>query len=577
MAKFNFIKKIKKVRKKDQEEAALSGAGEQEQVPLGTQEQAKAPSETEDTEEQKPAVKKITGIIWEKAGDAVDAVDEMCEEAGELAEAGGSGIIEIGAAVINFYDKASAVAEWFVLKSLVISGRKLHDMRIKTAQYRRDIIKDACVLGVACVAMVGAFALATGYEYSYNGRVLGIVQEQSDVLDILDLASEELSQEYGSNIEIDPEEDITFRSVVSYGKEIDSQDDVLRRFTYMSEINAQASAITADGEVIAVVENEEIAQQVLEDVKNLFLSDSDDVEYEYIGFVEDVKIESYSTKLTDITSRSEAVSLISSGGQEAAEYTVVEGDSFYGICEKLGISASELTALNPWFTEDAMIHVGDTLVIERTVPLLTLETVEVTTFAETIPYETEYQDSSYYYEGEEVTSRGGQDGRARITARITRQNGEITAREDLSEEVIIEPVSEIILVGTKKVPPKIGTGTFIRPVNVPISSRYGWRWGRMHYGDDYATSTGTPIKASDGGRVTLAGWYYGYGYTVIINHGGGVQTLYGHCSALYVSAGESVFQGQTIAAVGNTGNSTGPHCHFEIIVNGVHVDPSLYV
>ena len=74
-------------------------------------------------------------------------------------------------------------------------------------------------------------------------------------------------------------------------------------------IRDRASAITADGEVIAVVENEEIAQQVLEDVKNLFLSDSDDVEYEYIGFVEDVKIESYSTKLTDITSRSEAVSL----------------------------------------------------------------------------------------------------------------------------------------------------------------------------------------------------------------------------------------------------------------------------
>ncbi len=568
MAKFNFIKKIKKVKKKENE-AAVSGLGDQEQVSSGVEEQK--PSQ------DKTAKRNIKEVIWDKAADAVDAVDEMCEEASELAEAGGHGIMDVGAGVINFYDKASAIGEWFVKKSLVIAGRKLHDIRLNSAQYSKYIIKDACVLGIACVAMVGAFAMATGYEYSYNGRVLGIVREQSDVLDILDLASEELSQEYGSNIEIDPDEDITFRSVVSYGKEIDSQDDVLRRFTYMSEINAQASAITADGNVIAIVENEQIAQQVLDDVKNLFLSDSDDVEYEYIGFVEDVKIEPYSTRLTNITSRSEAVDIISSGGQEAAEYTVVEGDSFYGICDKLGISSSELKALNPGFTEDAMIHVGDTLVIERTVPLLTLETVEITTFAESIPYETEYQDSSYYYEGEEVTSRSGQNGRARITARLTRHNGDIMSREDLSEEVIIEPVSEIILVGTKKVPPKIGTGTFIRPVNVPISSRYGWRWGRMHYGDDYATSSGTPIKASDGGTVSLAGWYYGYGYTVIINHGGGVQTLYGHCSALYVSAGERVFQGQTIAAVGNTGNSTGPHCHFEIIVNGNHVDPSLYV
>jgi murein DD-endopeptidase MepM/ murein hydrolase activator NlpD len=99
----------------------------------------------------------------------------------------------------------------------------------------------------------------------------------------------------------------------------------------------------------------------------------------------------------------------------------------------------------------------------------------------------------------------------------------------------------------------------------------------MHYGVDFSTSTGTPIKAADGGTVTLSGWYYGYGYTVIIDHGSGVKTLYGHCSALYVSVGEKVYQGQTIAAVGNTGNSTGPHCHFEIIINGTNVNPENYL
>ena len=99
----------------------------------------------------------------------------------------------------------------------------------------------------------------------------------------------------------------------------------------------------------------------------------------------------------------------------------------------------------------------------------------------------------------------------------------------------------------------------------------------MHDGIDLAASTGTPIKASDGGTVVHSGWYYGYGYTVIIDHGGGVKTLYGHNSANYVSVGEKVFQGQVIAAVGNTGNSTGPHCHFEIMMNGRNVNPSLYV
>ena len=566
MAKFNFIKKLRRNKKPVEPAASESGAAPE------------APAEAEAAKEPKaPLRKRAWEKTWQAGGDAVEAVDEICDEIGELAEDGWEGLINVGAAVVNFYDRASAIAEWFVLKTLVIAGRRLHEARVKSAKYKREIIKDSIVLGIACVAMVVGFAMATGYEYSYNGRVLGIVREQSDVLDILELASEELSQEYGSNIEIDPEGDIEFRTVVSYGKEVDTQDDVLRRLTYMSEINAQASAIKADGQIIAIVENEQIAQQVLDDIKNIFLSDSDDTEYEYIGFVEDVAIEPYSTKLTEISNRSEAVEKIRSGGQEASEYIVETGDSYYGICEKLGMSGEELNALNPGFTEDAMLHVGDVLIIERAVPLLTLETVEVTTFAEAIPYETEYQDSSYYYEGETVTSRNGQNGRASITARLTKHNGEVIAREDLSEEVIVEPVSEIILRGTRKVPPKIGTGTFIRPVNVPVYSRYGWRWGRMHYGDDYSAPTGTPIKASDGGTVTLAGWYYGYGLTVIINHGGGVQTLYGHCSSLYVSAGESVFQGQTIAAVGNTGNSTGPHCHFEIIVNGRHVDPSLYV
>lgn len=537
--------------------------------------------EKEPKPEKKPKEKKEPKFKKEKiidiAAEAVAAVDEICDEAGELAGAGGSGLINVGAAVVNFYDRMSAIAEWFIKKNLVIAGRRLHEMRLRSAHNKKDLIKDAVVLGVACVAMVVTFAMCTGYQYSYNGRPLGIVKEQSDVLDILDLASEELSQEYGSNIVIDPEHDISFKTVVSYGREVDTQDDVLRRFTYMSEINAQASAIVADGKTIVIVENEQIAQQVLEDVKSSFLSDSDDTEYEYIGFVEDVQIEPHSTRLTNIANRSEAVDLIKSGGEEASEYVIEEGDSFYGICDKTGLSTDELTSLNPDIDEDSMLHVGDVLVVEKTVPLLTLETVEVTTFAESVPYETEYQDSSYYYEGEEVVSREGENGRARITARITRQNGEMTDREDLSEEIIIEPVNKIILRGTKEMPPKKGTGTFIKPVNTSIYSRYGWRWGRRHTGDDYAAPTGTAIRASDGGTVVHAGWYYGYGYTVIINHGGGVKTLYGHCSKLYVSSGDRVFQGETIAAVGNTGNSTGPHCHFEIIINGSYVDPSLYV
>ena len=561
MAKLEFIRKIKK---KD--------------VP--SEETQKKNSE------QKPKEKKPTGEkgthpvfnkIWELAGDFIEAVDETISEMGEIGEAGAKGIITVGAAVINGYDKLAAVVEWYVLKVLVKAGRESHDISIKVIKNKREIIKNAVILGAGCIFLVGFFTWATVYEYSYNGRALGVVREKKDVLEILELASEELSQEYGSSIVIDPETDISFRPVVAYGKDVDTEDDVLRRLTYMGEINAQASAIIANGQTIAIVENDDVANKVLEDIKKIFVTDSDNTKYEYIGFVEDVKIEPISTKLANVTSRSAAVEKIRSGGQKASEYIVQSGDSIYGICDKLGLSLSELQEMNPNLGEDSLIHVGDSIKIQKEVPLLTIKTIEVSTFAESIPFETEYQNSSYYYEGESFVGREGTAGKASVTARLTKYNGEIVEREDLSKETLVEPVSKIILKGTKKVPPKKGTGTFIMPVNGSISSYFGYRWGRLHEGIDIPASTGSPIKASDGGTVVLSGWYYGYGYTVIIDHGGNLRTLYGHCSQLYVSVGESVFQGQTIAAVGNTGNSYGAHCHFEVHVGGTPVDPMGYL
>ena len=122
--------------------------------------------------------------------------------------------------------------------------------------------------------------------------------------------------------------------------------------------------------------------------------------------------------------------------------------------------------------------------------------------------------------------------------------------------------------------------SLIKPVNGTLSSRFGAnsriRSG-AHTGLDIATSSGTPIKAAASGTVTFAGWKGSYGNLLVITHSNGVQTYYGHCSKLYVSAGQKVSQGQNVAAVGSTGNSTGPHLHFEIRVNGVACNPQKYV
>lgn len=120
--------------------------------------------------------------------------------------------------------------------------------------------------------------------------------------------------------------------------------------------------------------------------------------------------------------------------------------------------------------------------------------------------------------------------------------------------------------------------TLIRPIEGTISSRYGMRASGRHTGLDIAGSIGTPIKAAASGTVTKVNYSnVSYGNCVMISHGNGIETLYAHCSELYVTVGQSVAQGETIATRGSTGNSTGPHLHFEVRVNGKTVNPQNYV
>lgn len=131
--------------------------------------------------------------------------------------------------------------------------------------------------------------------------------------------------------------------------------------------------------------------------------------------------------------------------------------------------------------------------------------------------------------------------------------------------------------------PVRGTGQMVFPVNASITSNFGTRvhpilgYRRFHAGIDFGAASGSPIWAADAGVVIFAGWYGGYGRAVIINHGGGITTLYGHTSQVYVSEGQTVGQGQAIAAVGSTGLSTGPHLHFEVRQQGNPVNPMGYL
>jgi len=122
-----------------------------------------------------------------------------------------------------------------------------------------------------------------------------------------------------------------------------------------------------------------------------------------------------------------------------------------------------------------------------------------------------------------------------------------------------------------------GSGVLGWPVSGPVTSGFGLRWGRMHEGVDIAVAEGTPVRAAGAGTVIYAGWMGGYGNLVVVDHGNGLSTAYAHNSSLGVGVGQSVTAGQVVSYSGNTGNSTGPHVHFEVRVNGSAVDPLGYL
>ncbi|MBA3245066.1 MAG: peptidoglycan DD-metalloendopeptidase family protein [Actinobacteria bacterium] len=118
---------------------------------------------------------------------------------------------------------------------------------------------------------------------------------------------------------------------------------------------------------------------------------------------------------------------------------------------------------------------------------------------------------------------------------------------------------------------------YIWPAHGVLTSSFGWRWGRMHEGIDIAVGSGTPVVSSAAGTVIVAGWLGGYGNLVVVDHGNGVSTAYGHNTGVAVGVGQAVAQGQLVAYSGNTGHSTGPHIHFEVRINGSAVDPLGYL
>ena len=311
-------------------------------------------------------------------------------------------------------------------------------------------------------------------------------------------------------------------------------------------------------------------------------------EYEEIGFTLGIKsidfnenvevVKTYVDK-DEISTLDAAIAEVTKEKETSKIYVVESGDTIGLVAQKNGLSVDELLEMNSSTleNENSMLHVGDELKVTSPEPELSILKTEEKYFADYYDAEVQYIDNDDWYTTEQKVLQEPEKGYRKMIADITYKNDEQVRVDIVYENIVKEAIPKIVERGTKTPP------TYIYPVSGRVSSSFGRRKApkkgasTYHKGMDFAVPTGTAIRATSGGVVTKAGWGSGYGYVVYIRHPDGKESRYGHCSKVLVKAGQSVKQGEKIALSGNTGISTGPHLHFEILVGGSQVNPLKYL
>ena len=440
-------------------------------------------------------------------------------------------------------------------------GRKFLEFMDFCDRKKKPLLVGFAILLMVAVGIAGVINFYTVFEYSYNGKTLGYVQDKETVLQITDLVQDSLTED--KNIKV----------------VIDARNDVLRRLTYMGDLNVKAYGIYIDGKKIGAVQDKETAANVLQAIKDIYKSNKKGSEIKEAVIVEDIQIRRINSDLNKISTEEQMIDTLCTSGQKETIHKVVVGETLADIAKDYGTTEKQLRADNDGVDPKKLV-VGSTLVIRTNGPVMTVKMTEVRTYDKMVKYKTEKKKDKDMYEGYSEIDQKGKNGLNTLTDETISINGEIVETNNLKTEVKKEPVTEIIRVGTKERPPTVGSGKFIWPAKegtYVVTSEFKWRWGRHHDGIDMGCSTGTIVMAADGGTVTYAGYMGGYGNLVIIDHQNGMESYYGHNSSLTVSVGDKVYQGQQIAFSGNTGRSTGPHIHFGIMVNGSFENPRNYL
>ncbi len=343
-----------------------------------------------------------------------------------------------------------------------------------------------------------------------------------------------------------------------------------------------AYKVILDGKTWFYIQDKTKLEGLLEEYKNQYTAEIDkNVRIKSIGFKQKLDIDEVTIDREDLSSLQEAKEKIHTKAKEASQIEVKAGDNLWSIAHAKQVSVDDLQNLNPQLDEQMRIYPGDKLTIKAEVPVLSVVIVYEVTVIEDIPFTTEYIKDSSLYESQRKVVSQGIVGKEEKVYEIVFENDMELGRKTLHSKVITPPVASQVRIGTKQTVSRSGSSFGV--VSGRLTSRFGTRihpvTGKkvFHKGIDIGASHGSPVYAYSSGTVIYAGWNNGYGNFVAINHGNGMVTRYGHLSKIHVKFGQKVATRQRIGSVGSSGVSTGPHLHFEVLINGVNKNPLNYL
>ncbi len=431
-------------------------------------------------------------------------------------------------------------------------------------------------------------------EVIYNDRSIGYISDESVYIEARDMVKDRLSAGSGT-VEAtvasqSPDLNAHYALTLVSLEELNDAQTISDKMIENSVDNlTHACGIYIDSEFICAVKNEADAKIVFNNIISPYETEAKNNGY-IVGFAE--KIDYVQGLYRDDESVMwDATRLEStlSNKQSAVIHTVSQNDTLESIAETYGISKSNLRALNPDVDFDELEE-GTSITVKEAEKYVSIKKTVTTSSIRDIKYETVKRRDATKYSGYRSVIQKGVNGSERVTKTQIYINGVLTDTE-YSYETLEPAIEEIVTVGTKTSYNGVYIGEasasgFLWPAPSchRVSSPYGWRNSGWHNGIDLVKAGGgalnTPVIASKSGRVEVVQRSSsGYGNMVLINHGDGYKTRYAHMvkGSIKVSVGDYVEAGQTIGKVGSTGNSSGPHLHFEVIVNGETRNPKNYI